>query len=120
MRVLIVESKLELGRIWQNHLERQGVEVSLVANETEAVTGIRYFRPQMIVVNVRMDGINALAISDFAAYHLPKTKVIFVSRDSFFSDGSIFRHAVNACAFVPEKVRPDDLCAMVEHYGASA
>jgi hypothetical protein len=43
-----------------------------------------------------------------------------VTNTSFFSDGSIFAFASNACAFVRRGTPPEDLAAMVEHYGIEA
>lgn len=118
MRILIVESSASLGSIWQAHLKRQGMDVMLATCEAAAISSIRFFRPALIVLNLNLAGKNALAIADFAAYMLPETRIIFVSRDNFFSDGSIFAHAPNACICVPEAVSPDDLCSMVAHYSS--
>ena len=40
-----------------------------------------------------------------------------ITNTSFFSDGSIFRHIPNACAFLPSATPPADLAAVVGHYG---
>jgi len=41
MRVLIVESKKDLGRIWMSCLERQGMEVQLVCDQESAFDALR-------------------------------------------------------------------------------
>ncbi len=117
MRVLIVESNRDLGTVWKNHLVRQGFSVDLVDNDTDAIRHIRWARPEIIVLNLVLTSGNALAIADFAAYRSPKTQVVLVTKAGFFSDGSVFALAANACAYVPEAVPPDDLAAIVEHYG---
>ena len=61
---------------------------------------------------------SALAVSDFASYRRPDARVIFVTNTTFFSDGSIFAHSPNACAFMQSSTPPEDLAAMVEHYAA--
>lgn len=120
MGILIVENSASLGAIWQAHLERQGMNVTLVTSETKAIATIRFARPELIILNLNFVGDSALAIADFAAYQVPDTRIIFVNRDSFFSDGSVFIHAPNACACIPEAVLPDDLCALAAHYGLPA
>jgi hypothetical protein len=45
--------------------------------------------------------------------------VIFVTDTSFFSDGSIFNLAANACAFIQTNTPPEDIAALVEHYAGS-
>ncbi len=119
MRVLIVENARGPGAIWKSHLERQGCNVDLVSGNTAALRVIRCHGPEVIVLNLALDPSGALAIADFAAYRSPQSRVIFVTGDSFFSDGSIFTLASNACASVPQAVPPADLCAIVEHYGSA-
>jgi len=116
MNVLIVESKVELGQIWQRHLERQGATVSAVTTQDAAIDAMCNNRYDVIVLDLVLDEGSALAIADFASYRHPKTRVIFVTNTSFFSDGSIFAHSSNACAYVQSETNPEDLAAIVEHY----
>lgn len=116
MRVLIVESKPELGRIWQRHLERMGGDVTLVHAQESALETLREQEFDVLVMDLVLDDGDALAVSDYASYRWPQTRVIFVTNTTFFSDGSIFAHAQNACAYVPSGTKPEDLAAMVEHY----
>lgn len=120
MRVLIVESNAALGTLWQRHLERQGQTVDLVANQAAAIARLQKQALDVLVVNLTLTDGSALAIADFASYRVPRAKVIFVTSSSFFSDGSIFAHVPNACAFLPATVPPEDLAALVAHYGVAA
>lgn len=119
MDVLIVESKAELGALWQRHLERMGAQVTLVHTQDDAISALRRSAYQIIVLDLVLESGSALAVSDFANYRHPETRVIFVTNTSFFSDGSIFAHSSNACAYVQSETPPEDLAAMVEHYGAN-
>lgn len=119
MDVLIVESRPELGLLWQRHLERQGLVVSQVRNQDQAVDHLSRTGADIIVLDLVLEQGSALAVADFASYRCPNARVIFVTDTSFFSDGSIFNHASNACAFVPAGTPPEDLAAMVEHYGVN-
>lgn len=119
MKVLIVESRAELGKLWARHLERQGYEVSQVNTQDAAVAFLSRDRADIIVLDLVLDEGSALAVADFASYRHPEARVIFVTDTTFFSDGSIFAHAANACAFLPASTPPEDLAAMVEHYGVS-
>lgn len=120
MHVLIVQNDRDLGWLWKRHLERQGNEVTLVGNQRDAIDVLGREQVQVIVLDVVLQDGSALAVSDFASYRLPEAKVIFVTNTSFFSDGSIFQLAPNACAFVQSDTPPDDLVVMVEHYGMTA
>ena len=120
MQVLIVDSSPELGQIWKRHLERQGMEVSLVQDQDEAIAALQHSAAELIVLDLVLEEGSAFAVADYANYRHPETRVIFTTNSSFFSDGSIFQHSANACAFVPKQVDPDDLSAMVAHYGKAA
>lgn len=119
-RVLIVESQSDLGSLWQRHLERGQMQVHRVGTQDEATAFLRDNPVDIIVLDLVLSEGAALAVSDYAEYCQPKARVIFVTNTSFFSDGSIFAHASNARAYVTSDTPPDDLVAMIEHYGAEA
>ena len=120
MRILIVESCERLARIWQTHLEAQGCQTEIAVNDADALAAIRFSNPEILVLSLGANHANALALADFAAYQIPDSRVIFVSRDSFFSDGSIFAHAANACAFVGHDVAPSDLVELARFHADRA
>jgi len=119
MNVLIVESRPELGALWQRHLQRMGMTVHTVESQSDAVSYLEMSAPDIILLDLVLHEGSALAVADFASYRHPNARVIFVTDTSFFSDGSIFAHSSNACAFVPAGTRPEDLAAMVEHYAVT-
>lgn len=116
MNVLIVESEVELGRLWMRHLARLGMAVVLVHSQDEAIKALYGGPVDIIVLDLVLTGGSALAVADFASYRWPGARVIFVTNTSFFSDGSIFAYSPNACALVQSGTPPEDLAAMVEHY----
>ena len=120
MKALIVESSRELGALWKRHLERQGIEVRHATGQAEAVEFLENDRFEILVIDLVLEQGSPLAIADFAHFRQPEARVIFVTNTSFFSDGSIFQHSPNACAFMQTDAPPDDLVAMVEHYGSAA
>lgn len=116
MDVLIVESETHLAILWQRHLERLGATVRIAGSQDDAIAILCDCAFEVIILDLVLRNGSALAVSDFANYRQPEARVIFVTNTSFFSDGSIFRHCANACAFLPSTTAPDDLAAMVEHY----
>ncbi|QBF29989.1 response regulator transcription factor [Thalassococcus sp. S3] len=118
MNVMIVESRAELGALWMRHLQRQGYEVTLVMDQDAAIAALYQTDFDVIILDLVLEKGSAFAVADFASYRRPDARVIFVTNTSFFSDGSIFAHAPNACAFVQTETPPEDLAAMIEHYAA--
>ncbi|UWR22881.1 response regulator [Sulfitobacter sp. S190] len=118
--VLIVESVPELAVLWRNHLARKGMTVTIARGQHDATSFISENPVDIIILDLVLDEGSALAISDFANYRRPDTRVIFVTNTTFFSDGSIFAHSANARAFVQSNTPPEDLAAMVAHYGSES
>lgn len=118
MRVLIVESENGLANIWQRHLQRMGMHVSRARGQSDAIDHLSDSHTDVIILDLMLAEGSPLAVADYASYRFPEARVIFVTNTSFFSDGSIFSFAANACAFVQSATPPEDLAAMVEHYGA--
>ncbi|QYX55796.1 response regulator [Roseovarius sp. SCSIO 43702] len=117
MEILIVESNPALGGLWRRHMERQGMCVALARGQDAAIEVLRERRVDVIVLNLFLAEGSALAVADFASYRHPETRIVFVTDTSFFSDGSIFAICANARAFLQSDMAPEDLTAMVAHYG---
>nr|WP_317056905.1 response regulator [Roseovarius sp. W115] len=114
---MIVETNLSLGQVWQRHLERHGIKVRLETDQSGAIAALAERSYDVVILNLVLKGSSALAISDLASIRNPETRVIFVTDTSFFSDGSVFSLCPNVCAYLQADTPPDDLTAMVEHYG---
>jgi len=119
MNVLIVESVAALAGVWSRHLQRQGAVVTVANCSDEAVLRLSESQFDVIVLDLILSEGSALAVADFAQYRRPDANIIFVTDTTFFSDGSIFSISPNARAFVRASSPPEDLAAMVEHYGAA-
>ncbi len=117
MRVLIVETNIDLAMLWQSHLERQGAHVWHTATPEAAIETLRENDVDIVVMNLTMAVDASFSVTDFASYRRPEAQFVFVTGRSFFSDGSIFTHVSNARAMVPAETPPADLAAMVQHYG---
>lgn len=120
MRVLIVESRPDLARLWAAHLRRQGAEVRVATSEVDAIARLQEAVFEVIILDLVIEDGSAFAVADLASYAQPNARVIFVTNTTFFSDGSIFQHIPNACAFLPSNTSPEDLAAVVDHYGMLA
>ncbi|WP_458791448.1 response regulator [Yoonia sp. MH D7] len=120
MRTLIVQSNYELGQLWSRHLVRLGADVEHVTTGRAALAAIQDEKFDVIVLDLFLSEGSALTIADFANYSSPNSNVVFVTDTTFFSDGSIFAHSSNARAFMVKTTPPNDLAAIVMHYGQDA
>lgn len=115
MRVLIAQQNTGLGKIWARFLEREGVDTTLVASQSEALAQLRAQNFDALVLEMVLPDGGAIAIADFAAYRMPDAPVITVNSSSFFSDGSIFQLMPNVQSVLQAPVEGEDLAAMVSH-----
>jgi len=74
----------------------------------------------VIVLDLVLGEGSALTVGDVAFFRQPDANVIYVTDTTFFSDGSIFAHSANARAFIESNTPPQDLAAIVEHYGLTS
>jgi DNA-binding response OmpR family regulator len=118
MNILIVESDPDLSSIWRRHLERLGAVVQSAAHHDTAIEILEAGDIDAIVLDLELDSGGALIVADYASYRHAGARIVFVTRRTFFSDGSLFRLFPSAAAFVPAQVPPDDLAAIVEHHAS--
>jgi len=118
MEVLIVENGCGLGQVWADHVGRLGCDVVLAHTQLDAETLLREQEFDVLVINLNLHASagDASAIADYANFRRPEAKVVFVTSNSFFSDGSIFRYMPNACAMVQANTQPSDIAALVEYH----
>ncbi len=119
MRALIIQTNTNLGTLWKRHLERLDVAVSLVQTGEDARDLILSTQFDVIVLDLVLSEGSALAVADLARFRQPDANVVFVTDTTFFSDGSIFCHSANARALIKTATPPQDLAAIVYHYGTN-
>ncbi|MBT8426262.1 MAG: response regulator [Silicimonas sp.] len=115
--ILIVSSNRNLARIWAKHLERQGNAVMVRTSASDAVDYARMNVIEVVVLDLMLEKCSAFSVADYISYRHPHARVVFVTRTSFFSDGSLFRHVPNTAAIVQEDTPPSDLAEIVAYHG---
>jgi CheY-like chemotaxis protein len=115
--ILIVAGNLDLACVWARHLKRQKQTVKSVESVQEAVDFLRNNIVQVIVLDLMLDRAGAFSVADYASYRQPFTRIVFVTRKTFFSDGSLFQHIPNTAAILQEDSPPSDLAEIVAYHG---
>jgi DNA-binding response OmpR family regulator len=118
--ILIIASNPDLSRVWARHLERQGQAVEILSSQDEAVDYLHEHRAEVIVLDLMLQDGSAIAIADFASYRRPDSRIVFVTNNTFFSDGSLFTHIPNTAAILQEQTPPTDLAAIVAYHGRAS
>ncbi|WP_226782100.1 response regulator [Oceaniglobus trochenteri] len=117
MHVLIVEENPALAEVWAGYLRRSGAQVSITACQQDAIAFLQGYGPDIVILDLGLRAGSPLAIADYASYRHPQIRIIPVTRDSFFSDGSVFVHVPNTCTVLAPGTPPEDMAAIVAHYG---
>lgn len=117
LRILLVQSEPDLGAVWQRHMARQGAEVTLCRDADSALEALEDRMFDVVVLDLVLEEGNGLTVADIAAFRQPDASVICVTDSGFFSDGSIFNHCATARLTLNRKTPPDELAAIVTHYG---
>lgn len=117
LHVLIVTNEAALGTLWQRHLERSGAVVEVTQTQDGAIDLLDRKPVDIVILNMALEGGSALAVADYAGFRCPGAKIISVTNSNFFSGGSVFALLPNVCAQVTPTTPPDDIAAMVEHFG---
>ncbi len=117
MRILIVEQNGELAGIWAGFLARQGLICTVVDDQEQAFEALRDFEFDAVVLDIELPGGQAIAVADYATVRDPELPIIAVNSRSFFSDSAIFEMMPNARGVLKTPLRPEDMAALVEHYG---
>lgn len=120
MKVLIVESNTHLSWIWQRHLDRLGMDVDAATDADHAIDMIGDTAYDVVIIDLVLQDGSALGVADYTKVRRPNASVIFVTDTTFFSDGSLFAISPNARALIQSSSSPDDIGAIVEHYGTRA
>jgi DNA-binding response OmpR family regulator len=117
VRILIVEPNRDLAGIWARFLAGQGMSCTIAGSDAEARDALRTSRFDAVVLDMEMPGGGALAVADFATYRDPEVPIIAVTARGFLSDSAIFELIPNARGLLRAPLQPEDMAALVEHYG---
>lgn len=120
MHVLIVQTQIKLARHWAEYLQQLGWDVSVAQDQASAVSVLQTQSVQIMLLDLMLRDGSALAVADYAGFRQPLLRVVFVTDTAVFSDGSIFQHCANACAFLQSATPVADLAALVEHHAHAA
>ncbi|MEM0978441.1 MAG: response regulator [Pseudomonadota bacterium] len=116
MTTLLVDNFAPRLRLWSKHLIRQGLSVVTAGSGEDAYLTLNSQKFDAMVLNMGLPDGEALSISDFAIFRNPEIRIIAVTSDRFFSDGTLFNYIPNLRTHVADTVQIEDLTAAIYHY----
>ncbi|RYH11847.1 response regulator [Tropicimonas sp. IMCC6043] len=78
MNVLVVEDDPNLATLWKQVLERAGHKVLSVESQTAALASLQQTPQDLVILDLCLNGRNALGVATLATYRNPRCKVVVV------------------------------------------
>jgi CheY-like chemotaxis protein len=114
-RVLVVDDEPDVLLLCRLNLEQHGHEVFEAANGEEALRVVRERRPDLIVLDLMLPGVDGYGVLEALRSEgwTPGVKVLVLSAKSLQADRDRSRQ-LGAEAFLTKPFLPDDLCRTVD------
>ncbi|MFD0980823.1 response regulator [Tropicimonas aquimaris] len=114
MRVLVVQDDPNVQSLWSGILEESGHEVVLVETESAALKTLQTSAYDLVLLDLCLNGRDALAVTTFATYRNPSCKVVVVSGSAVFSQKRLFAMSPAVAAALRKPVDIEDLIAVCD------
>lgn len=118
--VLLLEDDAGLRFTFAQTLEDAGHTVISVADNDAALAQLRKCTPDVLLLDLMINGAFSTDVADYAGYAAPDAAVIYVTGSGLFPKGELFRMSRNARWVLRKPVDLGDLANMVEHACAQA
>ncbi|MDH4119289.1 MAG: response regulator transcription factor [Acidimicrobiia bacterium] len=110
-RILIVEDELKIGRLVRDYLENAGFDVTVVADGHSALSHIRQHRPDLVVLDLGIPGIDGLDVTR-TLRRTSETPIVMLTARAEESD-RIVGLELGADDYVTKPFSPKELVARV-------
>lgn len=115
MNVLVVEDDPNLACLWEKFLVRAGHRVLAVDTQTAALASLQQSPQDIVILDLCINGKNALGVATLATYLNPRCKVVVVSGSAEHSRcGALFAMSPAVAATLRKPVDIEDLVDVCE------
>ncbi len=111
-RILLVDDDPGLLRLLTIRLRAEGFEVSGVTNATEALASAATFRPDLVITDLRMDGMDGIALLSELQRRWPGLRVILITAHGTIPD-AVQATQRGAYSFLTKPIDKDELLEQV-------
>ncbi|MEL6205492.1 MAG: response regulator [Pseudomonadota bacterium] len=115
MNVLVVEDDPNLRQLWGMVIEKAGHRADLVAEPAEARTRLERHPYDLMLLDLRLNGEDALPLAEVAANAHPDCRVVVVTGTSLYRRGEIFAETPSVAAVLRKPVDIEDIMAICSH-----
>jgi DNA-binding response OmpR family regulator len=109
-KLLVVDDDADVREFIVTFLSELGYEVSEASGGEDALTILSTVKPDLIIIDFAMQGMNGAETALAARHQCPDTPVVFISG---FADAEELRRAVGTAPLLYKPFRPAELAAVV-------
>jgi len=117
--VLLLEDDPGLQFTFREVLEDAGHDVHIASDNDEAMNALRRCSPDVLLLDLMIDGGLSTDVANYAGYATPDAEVIFVTGSGLFPKGELFAMSGNARMVLRKPVDLRELTSMVNHVAPS-
>ena len=79
MKLLIVDDEVEICDFLKSFFEERNYEVKTASSGQAALTAVEQFKPQIVLLDIKMPGMDGIQVLGTVKKKFPRTKVIMVT-----------------------------------------
>ncbi|WP_417344524.1 response regulator transcription factor [Ferrimonas sp.] len=111
-KILIVEDDAEIARLTAMYLQAEQYETRVVDRGDEALTAIREFQPDLMVLDLMLPGMSGIDVCRAAREFFQRPIMVLTACDDEFSEISLLK--IGADDYLTKPVKPHLLTARIE------
>ena len=119
MEILLLEDDDHLRFTYEQVLEDAGHSVRAMGSMRSACTSILDTPPDLLILDLFIEGEHSIPVADLAGYAVPEADVIYVTGSSQFPNGELYQISPNASWVLRKPVDLAQLRDLVAHAAQS-
>jgi len=111
--IMVIDDEEIVGKRLKPALEKNGDVVEIFDNSEKALERLKQQSFNIVITDIRMEGIDGLEVLEFVTENSPKTKVIMITG---YATVEVAREAMakGAFDFIAKPFKPNDLRAIIK------
>jgi DNA-binding NtrC family response regulator len=111
--IIVIDDEEIVGKRLKPALEKHGDVVEIFDDSGKALERLKEQHFDIVITDIRMEGIDGLEVLEYVTNHSPKTKVIMITG---YATVEVAREAMakGAFDFIAKPFKPNDLKAIIK------
>ncbi|NRA70321.1 MAG: response regulator transcription factor [Gammaproteobacteria bacterium] len=111
-KILIIEDDAEISRLTAMYLHVEGFDSHIIAKGNEAIDGIKYYQPDLVILDLMLPGMSGMEICQLAREFYQGPILVLTACDDDVSEVTLLK--LGADDFLTKPLKPHVLVARIE------